>query len=1084
MNGFSSSRGSALLIVLGMLTFMLFSGLAFSVYMRETRLPSSFLRRTSATRQLAKAALALAIDDIDKAINDNPHPGVGTGTQDGGRCNTWNHRVFFGVTNVNDAVSEGDTVATLTLEGLAYLPPSLINEARYYSRHTPTATWRPLHFDAGRYAYCAIDVSDYFDVNRIRADLPRSSASGSRVSFAHLFEKSGTGEGLEHTFPPDQSGVDKWEQLFEQARTITGEDTISFEGKVPFVSLADLNLAMGKDAFGPVASPFCKWLAADKRNEPGFYYEDLDGVEESRQCYRAMTFVTDGWYPRSAAEVTERDQELSLADGRVQPFSAQFTKDGANLNMDSVIMPLQDMRNNRIGQFLPLVGRMALCDYLDEDSVPISLALPTQEKTPMVCALGMAMANSSLKVMSVVDENISGASDTERTMKRTYSYHLDGNSLLGPMLVLKPLVLYPFRHHDGDDTGIYEVDGAVKIFLSRCGQDNDVPLVGASGATELNLGSDAQMTKHVADGVITVPFKADSSIKVKDSSSTDPDQAVQDSLYEIPALGGTVTVQFDSSSFDLFNNHNFLKVTRTWKQTKPEGGDWSPAEPNWDDLSDVADGDIECDLPFLTKNGSPNNNKGDLRGLMTSGEKLKLNVAVWVRLKKDGKVVDLAPCSFKDDAAQKGCSPTTMLSNQVMEPKLGGGSYLLKVPLAPDGAELFDCGCIPLNPKELNERAKNETATQLKLLQNMLVVVDPRYNHDPESWLAVNGSLENLKTDWLNVARPVYSNRDGDPFMAVSNQGYLQSVYELAHLPRTVRGRVIDCEAFPLGDENNGVYEDRSNKTGTPETGDLQRPVGRTVVASDWGNEGSGVRNGELMWRTYDSYDRGDGVDDFEGLQLTAGDGGVKVCPYGPANDTETLMAAFANTPYGWFASSTNENPTVNPAIDLSVSEFNELYAWNNYHDGKPNGGKISWADLRSIALEFRKRMLEGGGDRDWIDVYNEMWDNGGGGNTLMGVTLDSGVSGPFFSPDRKFLHGFWRECFAVRQQLFLVFVRVEPMMMGGGIAGFAPPQLGARAVALVWRDPTSSSGRSSSGSSSNVRLPHRTRVLFYHPLD
>lgn len=30
-------KGSALLIVLGMLSFMLFSGIAFSVYMRQTR---------------------------------------------------------------------------------------------------------------------------------------------------------------------------------------------------------------------------------------------------------------------------------------------------------------------------------------------------------------------------------------------------------------------------------------------------------------------------------------------------------------------------------------------------------------------------------------------------------------------------------------------------------------------------------------------------------------------------------------------------------------------------------------------------------------------------------------------------------------------------------------------------------------------------------------------------------------------------------------------------------------------------------------------------------------------------------------
>ena len=43
-------RGSALLIVLGMISFMVISAVAFSAYMRYSRLPSSFLRRSSSSR--------------------------------------------------------------------------------------------------------------------------------------------------------------------------------------------------------------------------------------------------------------------------------------------------------------------------------------------------------------------------------------------------------------------------------------------------------------------------------------------------------------------------------------------------------------------------------------------------------------------------------------------------------------------------------------------------------------------------------------------------------------------------------------------------------------------------------------------------------------------------------------------------------------------------------------------------------------------------------------------------------------------------------------------------------------------------
>ena len=77
MKRVAARKGSALLIVLGMIGIMVISAVAFSAYMRYSRLPSSYLRRTSASRHLAHAAIAEAIDMIDVSIGDNPHPGVG-----------------------------------------------------------------------------------------------------------------------------------------------------------------------------------------------------------------------------------------------------------------------------------------------------------------------------------------------------------------------------------------------------------------------------------------------------------------------------------------------------------------------------------------------------------------------------------------------------------------------------------------------------------------------------------------------------------------------------------------------------------------------------------------------------------------------------------------------------------------------------------------------------------------------------------------------------------------------------------------------------------------------------------------------
>ena len=184
-------RGSALLIVLGMMAFILVSAVAFSAYMRQARLPSSYLRRTSSSRLLAKAALAQAIDRLDAAIGNNPHPGVGDIAYryprldgDSERRNVFRERVFIGT---NQVVSANDTVSTLCLEALAYLPPPVLNAARYYSRRADSARWSDLGFDSGRYAFSAIDVSDLFDVNRLTAGYGRNSSDTGRISLAYLF---------------------------------------------------------------------------------------------------------------------------------------------------------------------------------------------------------------------------------------------------------------------------------------------------------------------------------------------------------------------------------------------------------------------------------------------------------------------------------------------------------------------------------------------------------------------------------------------------------------------------------------------------------------------------------------------------------------------------------------------------------------------------------------------------------------------------------------------------------------------------------------------------------------------------------
>ena len=65
-------RGSALLIVLGMLSFMVVSAVGFSIYMRSSRTPSSYLRRNVSARYLVRSALAKAIEDLEGNYNSDP----------------------------------------------------------------------------------------------------------------------------------------------------------------------------------------------------------------------------------------------------------------------------------------------------------------------------------------------------------------------------------------------------------------------------------------------------------------------------------------------------------------------------------------------------------------------------------------------------------------------------------------------------------------------------------------------------------------------------------------------------------------------------------------------------------------------------------------------------------------------------------------------------------------------------------------------------------------------------------------------------------------------------------------------------
>ena len=366
MNKNLSRKGSALLIVLGMLAFMVISSVSFAVFMREGRKPSSYLRRSLTSRALLKAALANAISRIDgvrnedrdkvEGIYDDLYPGVGPSLNevDSENGGLWINRVFmpFGQTDTDY------TVSTLTFESLAYLPPAIINEVRVLSRRTNTAKWKNLSYDLGRYAFCAVDVSDCFDINKVRANERRTSASNQRYNMSALF-------------PENAAALD---QVLDKVINKTPNS---------FISMADFNVIAGKGC------PFAPWMDYVGSSGTQIYNKD-DYLSVSNAL-----FITDTWFPptNNIGKVNKKFYNLE-AGGKNQPwttFNAKSAEDALDSANDPGIgAPLFKM--------LQGVGLACLYDYLDEDQVPLSYCMPCTETAPMVCALGIDKQTCPIKI--------------------------------------------------------------------------------------------------------------------------------------------------------------------------------------------------------------------------------------------------------------------------------------------------------------------------------------------------------------------------------------------------------------------------------------------------------------------------------------------------------------------------------------------------------------------------------------------------------------------------------------------------------------------------------------------------------------
>ena len=1078
-------QGSALLIVLGMVAFMVVSAVGFSVFMRESRKPSSHLRRNITARLLLRAALANAIARVDGDFNpdegrvegvyDDLYPGAGPAQakpiEENG--DYWDKRVFMPFGPVDPRY----TVSTLTLESLAYLPPAIINEVRVWSRLTRTAEWKNLSYDLGRYAFCAVDVSDCFDINKVRANERRTSASNHRFNLSSLY--------------PDNA-----QQLDTVLDKVVNQDPASF------ISLADFNVVAGRGC------PFAPWMN---------YIGMGDGQIYTRDEYETVSnalFITDTWFPptNSVGRAAVKTYNLE-GGGRNQPWTS--FSDTATIEEEVLDGAETGTIGDPLFKVLQGVGMVCLYDYLDQDQVPISYTMPCTETAPMVCAVGIG-DNPDVNVKMKFNETVQAEGDygtpVMRNGRQVYPYRVTVKrcSLKVEVTALgvNGVVAFPFKraHLKSGYQKNFNGDALFRVFFGpanlksrlsasgngdefvhpRHGRKWDAEPTGWRNGVYTAYGPRAMGNLNFSGRIKTQAealgdFNVDAEcpggegdfalfyyVEIKETASGN----VTESWYSFDGL------KDDANRFRPRNEDGVDLGSvngSTWKGYLDGGGDDAPASP--------ADG-VYTD-PMLPSG------RAAQRTINVPAQ--RVHVAVWMRLFSGDDTYDVIPARPEDDEVYGDRD----LPNPRAEwgDAVAGGDDVAPVLSFREGED----NEIVFNYSTLQQKGYASAETPLSFADgwNRLYVADPRYNFAPENWFAVNAPNGNVtKQNWLDAVTPLFGEdgRDRDIFMFTSDQEYLQSIGELAFLPR-------------VGDPNTAGNQ--INRHYIRNSDFHARPFGDRIganAAAVLGNLGQE----EFYWRTYASFDNGDGTDGIYSLreggtrandgtpcEITAGNNDFRANPF--SQDERIIAAVVEDTPFDYFAASTNRlNTLYSQPEDATPSD-----AKNYVFTGTRQSSAAYVEGFSRLASGMRQEFAAGaqraGLNTSWQDIYdkNLKWASNATGDDqldIFGIDLDE----PLHCVDRKFLHAFWRECFQNRQQLFLLFLRAEPLTVGGmGFGSLAATQLGARGVALLWRDPappargiTERKPRESIMRPMQWRDmqeeagPHRTRILFYHPID
>ena len=722
----------------------------------------------------------------------------------------------------------------------------------------------------------------------------------------------------------------------------------------------------------------------------------------------------------------------------------------------------------------PIIATAMLCDYLDFDNVPLSLCLPCAEAVPMLCGVELNddCVKYSVKMEEQTLQDANAQQGTKKRIKRIYSLHVEIDSLETTLTAV-----YPFLNGKQGHANSYTAETFARVFFTE----------------ETNLGDgnlrDEGLRTSVADFNLGNTFTWD----VQNDSSG--------SVF-IQVKGGTKEVKADevSGTGEAAERAAIQKDILIASAGNPPPKDVMLAELVYevDDSGSEVLVESDCkngtDITFFNRSWGVINFLDEIKADQHPNMKFRPSVAVWARIKESGagKTVDMVPAIPEYD-------------NLLMQPLNASLNGFSKATGGEAGAPLLrffaktsdDASGIRLTKDYFKNNAGQTREAKWK--QKAYIANDPRINWAPEQWWATD-KMTGPDQLWFDEVKDFREEpntiRDTDIFMSVSDQGYLQSMYEWLMIPQVRElneSGNLEWGAFESGNGYNGVV--RADK--------------------------DSVQHANVMWRTYRSVAFGynNTVGTLDELAFDDAENGLRVNPY--TDNTNIMFGAFANMPRDWWAASTNHLANGKNYMAPGSTTFKDDYLF----DWSCEFEKV-YAMTRFWMSVFRRKECDRRYDssewRVFIDGYsgNNVMDilNWRTGEVLYNTTEENGASqvegilqNEMMSVERKFLYGYLKGCFANTAQLFLVFVRAETT--AGGAVG-----AGARAVALVWRDPApprDNAGnfvKATGGSESpqygkdNARKylrstsvngpadswrfqareypPHRTRILFYHQFD